>query len=146
MVVTGHEWPKLSPHSSSQKLNEDGKSGQDRRALPLDPCTSFLLYILTSASLARTYSRNLNRYHLSFVPETFIFIFILEYYYKSTHSTVRLFEQRGSMNALNHSLSRNYALGAHLKLVPGEEPVSEFSQSNDLTGHFFFSFFCYFST
>lgn len=77
MVVTGHEWPKLSPHSSSQKLNEDGKSGQDRRALPLDPCTSFLLYILTSASLARTYSRNLNRYHLSFVPETFIFIFIL---------------------------------------------------------------------
>lgn len=43
------------------------------------------------------------------------------------------------MNALNHSLSRNYALGAHLKLVPGEELVSVFSQSNDLM-YFFFQF------
>lgn len=51
MVVTGHEWPKLSPYSSSQKLNEDGKGGgKDRRALPLDPCASFLLHILTSVA------------------------------------------------------------------------------------------------
>lgn len=49
------------------------------------------------------------------------------------------------MNALNHSLSRNYALGAHLELVPGEEPVSVFSQSNKLTGCVcVFNFFYYF--
>lgn len=77
LMVTGHEWPKFSPYSSSQKLNKDGKwGGKGKRALPLDPCASFLLHILTSAGLARTYSRNLNRYHLSFVPETFILILI----------------------------------------------------------------------
>ena len=71
---------------------------------------------------------------------TFTFIFILEYYYNSTHSTVRFVEQRVSMNALDHSLSMNYALGTHLKLVPGGERVSVFSQSNNLMGHFFFQF------
>lgn len=50
--------------------------GRTKGPYPLDLCASVLVHILTSASLARTYSRNLNRYHLSFVPETFIFILI----------------------------------------------------------------------
>lgn len=68
---------KILSFCSSQKLNAAGQGGgKDKRALPLDLCANVLVHILTSAGLARTYSRNLNRYHLSFVPETFIFILI----------------------------------------------------------------------
>lgn len=47
------------------------------------------------------------------------FIFILEYYYNSTHSIVKFFEQRGSMNALNHS-EQELCTWCHLQVVPGK--------------------------